>query len=129
MTSCYLDASALVKLLVTETESIALRAFLESHERRFANRMAQVEVARAVTRAAVRGASVSDAFAGVELIELDVHIAERAATMGPSILRSIDAIHLASALAVADELEALVTYDARLADAARGVGLTVIAPA
>lgn len=62
-------------------------------------------------------------------MELDGATSESTARIGPSTLRSLDAIHLASALAVGPELEHLVTYDARLADAARVAGITVVAPA
>jgi uncharacterized protein len=72
--------------------------------------------------------AVEAVLAGIELIELDDPIARAAGEMHPASLRSLDAIHLASALALGDELAAFVTYDARLADAARSAGLPVIAP-
>ncbi len=65
----------------------------------------------------------------VTLIEMDSPILEAAALVDPAGLRSLDAIHLATALSLGEELGALVTYDARLADAARTHGLTVFAPA
>lgn len=64
----------------------------------------------------------------MQLIELDAATARFAGELEPAALRSLDAIHLASALAVADELEAFITYDSRLADAARNAGLTVVTP-
>jgi predicted nucleic acid-binding protein len=66
--------------------------------------------------------------AGIHFIELDEAIARAAGAAVPPSLRSLDAIHLASALSVSDELDALVTYDQRLADAARAAGLSVIQP-
>lgn len=80
-------------------------------------------------RAGVGDAPVADAFLGVEVIELDAALAGRAATLEPRSLRSLDAIHLASALTVFDELDAFVTYDGRLAEAAHSHGLNVVAPA
>ncbi|MDQ2934624.1 MAG: PIN domain-containing protein [Chloroflexota bacterium] len=108
---------------------MALRSFLEAHPRRFASLVAQVEVARAILRAGVSGAPIAEAFLGVEIIELDADVAARAAVVEPAMLRTLDAIHLVSALMVADQVDALVTYDVRLADAARWAGLTVVAPA
>ena len=61
-------------------------------------------------------------------MELGATTAESAARIGPSTLRSVDAIHLASALALGAQLEGLVTYDGRMADAARTAGLEVVAP-
>ena len=62
------------------------------------------------------------------LIELDAATAAHAARLGPPTVRSLDAIHLASALTVGADLHAFATYDARLAEAARLVGLPVVQP-
>jgi uncharacterized protein len=129
VTSAYLDASALVKLVVRERETDSLRALLKIHPHRFTNRVAVVEVARAVGRhETAREAPVEGAFEGVEVIDLDEGITAHARSIGPPSLRSLDAIHLASALALGPELDTFVTYDARQADAARGLGLNVEAP-
>lgn len=133
MRTCYLDASALVKLATPEAETDALRAVLDTFDARLTNRLATVEVARALLRRGVAtsalAAEVSEAFLGLAITELDAAIAESAGRLEPPALRSLDAIHLASALALGDELAAFVTYDARLAEAARAAGLQVIAPA
>lgn len=134
MTSCYLDASAIVKLATAEAESLALRAWLRGLFPVVTSRSSTVEVARAIGRkdggGVARGrAAALEAFASVALAELDAGIANRAAEIGPATLRALDAIHLATALAIGDELAAFVTYDARLADAARAAGLTVVTPA
>lgn len=134
MTSCYLDASAIVKLATAESESLALRAWLRERSPLVTSRISTVEVARAIERkdggSVARGrAAVREAFTSVALAELDAGIANRAAELGPATLRALDAIHLATALAIGDELAVFVTYDGRLADAARAVGLEVIAPA
>lgn len=134
MTSVYLDASAIVKLATAEPESLALRAWLREHSPLLTSRISTVEVARAIGRkddgGVARGrAAVREAFTSVALTELDAGIANRAAELGPATLRALDAIHLATALAIGRELEVLVTYDARLADAARAAGLEVVAPA
>jgi predicted nucleic acid-binding protein len=66
---------------------------------------------------------------GLQLVEVDAHISTAAASVEPPSLRALDALHLASALALGAELDVLVTYDVRLADAARAAGIEVVAPA
>ena len=130
MSGAYLDASALVKLAVTEPETAALRKYLRRHPQRFTNRVAEVEVRRAVRRLPTsREAPVQAAFDGVTVIDLDPSIANRAGVIEPVGLRSLDAIHLASAVELGAELDAFVTYDARQATAARELGLSVVSPA
>lgn len=130
MRGAYLDASALVKLAVTEPETAALRKYLRRHLQRLTNRVAEIEVRRAVRRLPMsREAPVQAAFDGVTVIDLDPSIANRAGVIEPVALRSLDAIHLASALELGDELDAFVTYDARQATAARELGLPVASPA
>ena len=133
MRVCYLDASALVKLATPEAETNALRAALDTYDARVTSRLAIVEVARALLRRGVASAAlvdaVAEAFTGLAIMELDAATAESAARIGPSTLRSLDAIHLASALALGTELKGMVSYDARLADAARASSLEVVAPA
>ena len=126
----YLDASAIVKLVIDESESQAVRERVADARQLFTNRIAAVEVGRAVQRQSEIDASaqVSAVLKRLSIIELDVSIAESAAKLEPRGLRSLDAIHLASALALAEELEALVTYDSRLIDAGRTAGLVVLAP-
>jgi predicted nucleic acid-binding protein len=127
----YLDASALVKLVAAEPESAALATFLGEWEGRITSRISVVEVSRAARRQAVpevidRAAEVLDA---VAFVELDAEVAGLAGTLGPAALRSLDAVHLASALSVASDVESFVTYDVRLRDAAGRAGLAVQAPA
>jgi predicted nucleic acid-binding protein len=134
VTGVYLDASAIVKLGTAEPESLALRAWLRERSPLLTSRISTVEVTRAIRRkqensVAAGRAEAREAFRSVALTELDAGIADRAAELGPATLRALDAIHLATALALGDELAAFVTYDSRLADAARSVGLEVIAPA
>jgi predicted nucleic acid-binding protein len=126
----YLDASAAVKLIVRERESASVRRFLAGQVTRVSSRVLAVEVIRAVARASPASLDQARSLLGVmEFVELDEEIAGRAAGLQPAGLRSLDAIHLASALSLADELDAFITYDARQADAAEALGLTVAAPA
>ena len=129
MSGAYLDASALVKLAVTEQQTAALRKYLRRHPQRFTNRVAEVEGKRAIRRLPMsREAPVQAAFDGVAVIDLDPSIANRAGVIEPVGLRSLDAIHLASAVELGAELDAFVTYDARQATAARELGLSVVSP-
>jgi uncharacterized protein len=128
----YLDASALVKLVVREAESDALTTALASLPARWtASALAEVEVVRVLRR--VEGASTlrpraAALIASLELIEVDAGIRRLAAVLGPTSLGSLDAIHLASAFALRDELAAFLTYDRRLREAATAVDLPALAP-
>ena len=128
----YLDSSALVKLILPEAESEPLIRLLADWEDRVSSALAAVEVTRAVARASNneivkwRARRVLD---GVHLVALDDEVLELAAEIGPSGLRSLDAIHLASARALEPDLGAMVCYDMRLAEAASGEGFEVLAPA
>ncbi len=132
MTTVYLDASALVKTLVRESETDALRSYLASQERRVTSRVATIEIPRAVARKQLQeptATTIESGLGALALIELTEEIAAAAARVSPPSLRTLDAIHLASALTLGNELVAMVTYDVRLADAARSLGLPVEAPA
>jgi len=63
------------------------------------------------------------------LLTLTTTVCERAAMLEPELLRSLDALHLAAALEAGDELEGMVTYDQRMAEAARALGISVATPA
>lgn len=126
----YLGASALVKLVMTEAESSSLRRFLSKDPLLISSRIAAVEVRRVAAGQDEVGteAQVEALLGAVLLVEVDEAIALAAGTARPPSLRSLEAIHLASAQAVASEVTAVITYDQRLADAAQGAGLTVMAP-
>jgi predicted nucleic acid-binding protein len=126
----YIDTSALAKLVVEEPETEALQAWLAAEERDPVScDLARTELLRAVRRVApdrvVRAREVLDA---VTLIDVTTAMFEDAGRLDPTILRTLDAIHLAAALVLGDDLEGMVTYDDRLADAAVANGIAVIAP-
>lgn len=124
----YLDASAIVKLVVVEAESDAiLRWYIES-DRIVTSRVGIVETRRAVERREYDPGRLMAVLGRLDVIELDVQIGERAADLRPDHLRTLDAIHIATALAI-PEIDAFITYDDRQAEAARLVGLPVIRPA
>lgn len=128
----YLDSSAIVKLVVPELESRALRRYLAVRYERVASALVRVEVFRALRRehawepATRHGAE--QALESIALVAIDEPVLRAAAHLQPERLRSLDAIHLATALSL-DDLEALVTYDQRLRDATVAAGLNVAAPA
>jgi predicted nucleic acid-binding protein len=126
----YLDSSALVKLVVTEPESAALRRYLRRRPLRVSSALARVEVPRAVRahgRAAVARARA--VLARLRLLRLDDALLDEAAELDGGVLRSLDAIHLASAATLGTELDAVLTYDRRMTEAARAMGIAVSAPA
>ena len=129
----YLDTSALAKMLVEEVESVALDTWLEEHPGAlFTSALAEVELGLALHHRGRPTAWAAEILRGVARMEIDATVRERAVTIGWTGLRSLDAIHLASAIEL-DELVAgsmsLVTYDRRMATAARASGLAVHSPA
>ena len=128
--SVYLDSSALVKLVEQEAESLALQQYLISRPYQVSCALARVELIRAVARkgdleTVLRARQL---LPRLVLIDLDENLLDDAATLAPSTLRSLDAIHLAAARSLGRDMGAFVTYDARLAVAARQLGFTVDAP-
>ncbi len=125
----YLDTSALAKLIVRETETVALSQWLQQRTAQLwvTSMVGRVELVRVAQRiAAANGAHLL--LAGLDTIPLVEHVADIAQTTGSLTLRTLDAIHLASALAVGDELSAFCCYDRRLLEAAGDAGLPVHAP-
>lgn len=129
----YLDSSALVKLVQQETESAALRQYLRRHrsDGRVTSALSRVEVVRAVSGGGARAIGhARRTLARVDEIHLDRPLLDDAAVIAPStVLRSLDAIHLASARLLGSDLRAVVTYDQRMAAGASWLGLQVEAPA
>src|SRR5213594_2103186 len=126
-----MSGSALVKIVVAEPESDALLAFLRSRPDRLSSALSLTEVPRALRRAdfavAVRRRA-QRVLARLALVDVDRRILSAAAALEPSALRTLDAIHLATALVVREDLAGLVTYDRRLAVAAERLDLDVLAP-
>ncbi|MBA2506727.1 MAG: PIN domain-containing protein [Thermoleophilaceae bacterium] len=119
-----------MKLVVTENESQALSDAVAGW-RHTTCELAVIEVARAAGRAhgaRETRARVDALFAEIDLIVPTGEVVRRAREVAPTMLRSLDAIHLATALSLGESLGAFATYDRRLADAARDAGLDVVAP-
>jgi predicted nucleic acid-binding protein len=126
----YIDTSAFVKLVAIEESSIELRDWVTSSlPELVASDLLRIEALRAARRLGPDFlAATREALQHVTLIALSTGMCEVAADLDPSILRSLDAAHLATAVSVGDELEGIVTYDERLATAARALGLGVLHP-
>lgn len=126
----YVDSSAIVKLAVAEPESAALRRALSRRQTLVTSALARTEVARALLAlgpgAVRRGDEV---LRRLQLLRVNDRVLSDAGRLEPAELRSLDAIHLATAQQFGTSLRRVVTYDARMADAARALGWSVSAPA
>jgi predicted nucleic acid-binding protein len=125
----YADASALVKLVVAEPESQAVYRWFTEAPRVATSRVGVVETIRASSRRPFDPEHRDAVLRDVEVIDLSLAIAAVAASVGPAIIRTLDAIHIATAMALVPDLDAFVTYDDRMAEAARALGLPVVRPA
>ena len=128
--TAYVDSSALVKLMVREPETAALEAHLAESEGLLTSRLTTLECGRAARRTANKRLlqALEEVVEATYLLDITPAIVELATAMDPPLLRSLDAIHLATALSIDDPDLELITYDDRLAEAARANGLTVVQP-
>ena len=127
----YADSSALVKLVITETETPALRRFLaaRSDAHLVSSVLAVTEVMRAVLREAPTAMPHAHALlAGIDLVTLTRERMQQAGLLQPPSLRSLDAVHLVAALALGAKVSDLVAYDQRMLQAAAWYGLPASAP-
>ncbi|MFI6040451.1 type II toxin-antitoxin system VapC family toxin [Nocardia sp. NPDC051321] len=128
----YLDTSALVKLVHLETESAALMNWLDDRPEVpwVASALVEVELVRAVRVAEPADLiHIPAVLSRVDRLDMDGIVRSNAAAISPATIRSLDALHLATALELATDLTAVVTYDKRLGEAAEAAGLTWVAPA
>lgn len=131
MSLYYADTSAVIKLLVEETDSTAFAAFYDTHASAewVSSALLRIEVGRAVARAMpTLLPEARDLLLAFSCIAIDDDIVEGVMNEPDRMLRSLDAIHLATARILAPELDALVTYDDRLLRAAGDAGLVTISP-
>ena len=126
----YLDTSAAVKLVVVEAETGALRAWFKKVSADIVSSdLLRTELLRATRRGAPDAMEQARAVLdSVTLLTVTTSILERAGELDPNLVRSLDAIHLASALQLGDDLEGIIGYDTRLTDAARLHGIKTISP-
>ncbi len=130
MKVAFCDSSALVKLIVEEPESAALRQNLRTYSKVMASELAAVEVLRAIRRRDPgRVALAHRLIRNLETVTLDRGVIERAASLDPAELRSLDALQLACALRLAQLDPAFIAYDKRIVRAASAAGLRAFSPA
>ena len=128
----YLDSAAVVKLAHAEAESAALRAWLDERaETGWASSvLVEIESFRALARYAPEAVTrLHPVLDQIDLIDLSPRIRILAQTVRPVTVRSLDAVHMGSALSIRRSLTSFVTYDKRLLDAAIGAGLPAESPA
>ena len=126
----YLDTSALVKLVVAEPETSALQTWLvESPRAPVACDLVRTELMRAVRRVAPdRASRARQVLDSLTLTQVTPSLFEQAGRVDPTELRTFDAIHLAAALDLGDDLDGIVSYDDRLSAAAHQAGIAVFSP-
>jgi predicted nucleic acid-binding protein len=125
----YVDTSALVRVMLEEPDKRAIQRDLARFDQSVASRLLRIELRRVGRREnALEEADLL--LDGVLLIPLDERVLSAAESIAPTTVGTLDAIHLATAvqLAEAGELDALMTYDKRLAYGARAHGLEVLSP-
>jgi uncharacterized protein len=130
MVATYLDSSAIVKLAVREPESEALRRYLRRRRPLISSALARTEVLRALRPGGEEAMSAGRrVLARIDLIRVNDRVLNNAGSLHPVELRSLDAIHLATATRLGSDLGEVVTYDDRMASSARTMGYKVSAPA
>lgn len=130
MSTIYLDSSAFIKVVIEEPESAALRSYLgSSAARRTSSSLLRTEAMRAVRHQGDDAhTAVREGIRRIDLIAIDDRLLAVAGLLEPGILRTLDAIHVATALAVGDDLDAIVSYDTRMLEAATLLGLPTATP-
>ena len=125
----YLDTSAFLKLLAEENDSAAMREWAVLHDSLWSSQLLRTEAVRAASHLGISDDDVETALESVSLILPSVATFYTAGHLAPHSLRSLDALHLATALEMGDDLEGIVAYDERLITASRDASLVVVSPA
>ena len=124
----YLDASAILKLIIEEKETVKLERFISG--KNCTSKISRIEVMRVINRAIPEAAESAQRtlskFDYVNISEPVIRIAE--SFLGLPSLRSLDSIHVASALSVSNEIEGIISYDKKMISNAQSLGLTVHTP-
>lgn len=126
----YLDTSAFVKLIVAEPESSALRRAITRWPQHASSTLLRTETVRALRRSGNTRQipAARRLLRAVRMIRVDEPLLDRAADLEPGELRTLDAVHLASALEIGQDLGVMIAYDIRLKAAAHAYGLVVESP-
>ncbi|HZE06864.1 MAG TPA: type II toxin-antitoxin system VapC family toxin [Solirubrobacteraceae bacterium] len=128
MSIWYLDTSALAKLVRPEGETRALARWL-ADKRWIVSDLHRTELRRAAWRAGGRALVRAERLLGeCDVIRIDADTFDRAGRVEPSTLRTLDALHLAAATTLGDDLSGIVVYDERLRRAASDAGLRTSSP-
>ncbi|MBA2497538.1 MAG: type II toxin-antitoxin system VapC family toxin [Acidimicrobiia bacterium] len=129
MAGTYLDSSAIVKLAINEPQSDSLRRYIRRRRPLVSSALARTEVLRALLDEGDTGlARGREVLARLDLVRVNDRVLNAAGTISPEDLRSLDAIHLATALELGDDIRQLVTYDDRMTAAATALGLRTAGP-
>jgi predicted nucleic acid-binding protein len=126
----YVDTSALGRVLLGEPDALDVIRTLQGFEQHVASRLLRVELRRLALREGLLE-HADQLLSAVALLPVEEAVLKAAETVQPASVGTLDAIHLVTALRLADEklIDAVLTYDTRLADGAREHGLTIVAPA
>jgi uncharacterized protein len=124
----YLDTSAFLKLVVFEPESVAMRPWMASSGPCWSSQLLRAEAMRAARRLGVDTAMVNQALDVVSLVTPAPSTFLLAGRLEPPQLRTLDALHLAAALELGDDLDGLVTFDTRMIEGAQAAGIAVVTP-
>jgi uncharacterized protein len=124
----YLDTSAFMKLVVSEPESAAMRAWSTSSGPCWSSQLLRTEAMRAAGRLGIDTHAVTEALDAVSLVMPGPATFLTAGRLEPPELRTLDALHLAAALELGDDLDGLVTYDTRMIHGATAAGLLTVTP-
>lgn len=124
----YLDTSAFLKLIAVEDESRAMRSWFKSHSSIWSSYLLRTEALRAAARLGVSSSMIEGVLDTVSLILPSSSTFFTAGQLSPVTLRSLDALHLAAAMEIGDDLQGIVAYDDRLIQAALAVSIKVHSP-
>lgn len=127
----YLDSSALLKLVRQEVETAALLEWLREHRAPsvITSEVGRIEVLRAARRIGGRALTQARAVVGdLDVVPLNRAVQDLACEIADPLLRTLDALHLASAVLLSEELTVFISYDHRLSAAARAADLAVVTP-
>lgn len=131
-TRIYVDTSAVAKLFIAERETSDLRQWLSdrSEPHLVSSALLAVELLRLLRLVSPATVTPAEQFLAtdIDIVEITPSILDDATTVLPSRLRTLDAIHLATALDLGASVDVLLTYDKVFIEAARDTGLSVACP-